>query len=100
MMRNIWGAALLLGLVAAVPPAKAFDRGNVDTLTVLPDATPGTPTVIEGLTVGPDGNIYVSTFGFNFQGATTGNATLYVIKPNGKVLRQVSIANSSPHTLG
>lgn len=99
-MRNIWCLAALLGLVLAAPPAKAWDRGNVDLLTVLPDATPGTPTVIEGLTVGPDGNIYVSTFGFNFEGATTGNATLYVIKPNGKVLRQVPIANSSPHTLG
>jgi len=30
----------------------------------------------------------------------TGNATLYVIKPNGKVLRELAIANSSPHVLG
>jgi sugar lactone lactonase YvrE len=90
----------LLCLVAATPPANAFDRGDVDVLTVLPDATPGQPSSVEGLTIGPDGNIYVATFGFNAIGALTGNAVLYVIKPDGKLLRQVTIANSSPHMLG
>jgi sugar lactone lactonase YvrE len=90
----------LLGLITATPPASAFDRGDVDVLAVLPDATPGHPSSVEGLTVGPDGNIYVPTFGFNATGALTGNAVLYVIKPDGKLLRQVTIANSSPHVLG
>jgi sugar lactone lactonase YvrE len=90
----------LLGLITATPPAGAFDRGDVDVLAVLPDATPGHPSSVEGLTVGPDGNIYVPTFGFNATGALTGNAVLYVIKPDGKLLRQVTIANSSPHVLG
>ena len=99
-MTRIWCAAVLLGLMTAVPPANAWDRGDVDVLTVLPDATPGQPSNVEGLTVGPDGNIYVSTFGFNASGALTGNAVLYVIKPDGKLLRQVTIANSSPHVLG
>jgi len=99
-MTRIWCAAVLLGLLTATPPANAWDRGDADVLTVLPDATPGQPSSVEGLTVGPDGNIYVATFGFNAKGALTGNAVLYVIKPNGTVLRQVTIARSSPHVLG
>jgi sugar lactone lactonase YvrE len=99
-MTRIWCAAVLLGLITATPPANAWDRGDADVLTVLPDATPGQPSSVEGLTVGPDGNIYVATFGFNTKGALTGNAVLYVIKPNGTVLRQVTIARSSPHMLG
>jgi len=90
----------LLGLITTAMPANAWDRGDADVLTVLPDATSGQPSSVEGLTVGPDGNIYVATFGFNAAGALTGNATLYVIKPNGKVLRELAIANSSPHVLG
>jgi sugar lactone lactonase YvrE len=99
-MTRIWCAAVLLGLLTATPPANAWDRGDADVLTVLPDATPGQPSSVEGLTVGPDGNIYVATFGFNAKGALTGNAVLFVIKPNGTVLRQVTIARSSPHVLG
>jgi sugar lactone lactonase YvrE len=85
-------------LVAA--PAGAFDRGDTDILTVLPDGTSGQPTSVEGLTVGPDGNIYVPSFGFNATGAITGNATLFVIRPDGTLVRKVAIANSSPHVLG
>jgi sugar lactone lactonase YvrE len=88
----------LLGLGAA--PASAWDRGFVNVLTVLPDVTPGVQSSVEGLTVGPDGNIYVPTFGFNTKGALTGNAVLFVISPRGQVIRQVTIANSSPHMLG
>jgi hypothetical protein len=95
-MRIIWCVAVLLGLVAAAPSASAWDRGDADVLTVLPNTSSGQPSSVEGLTVGPDGNIYVPTFGFNATGALTDNATLYVLKPNGKVLRQVTIANSSP----
>ncbi len=90
---------LALGVLTAAPAA-AWDRGEVDVLAVLPDASPGQPSSVEGLTVGPDGNIYVPTFGFNAKGALTGNAVLYVIRPDGKLLRQVTIANSSPHMLG
>jgi sugar lactone lactonase YvrE len=100
MMRIIWCVAVLLGLVAAAPSASAWDRGDADVLTVLPNTSSGQPSSVEGLTVGPDGNIYVPTFGFNATGALTDSATLYVLKPNGKVLRQVTIANSSPHVLG
>jgi sugar lactone lactonase YvrE len=99
-MRIIGCIVVLLGFIVAAAPASAWDRGDADVLTVLPDATPGNPSSVEGLTVGPDGNVYVATFGFNTTGALTGNAVLYVIRPDGKLLRQVPIANSSPHMLG
>ena len=99
-MTRFWCAVLLLGLITTAPPANAWDRGDADVLTVLPDTTSGQPSTVEGLTVGPDGNIYVATFGFNTAGALTGNATLYVIKPSGQLLRKLAIANSSPHVLG
>jgi sugar lactone lactonase YvrE len=81
-------------------PASAWDRGDADILTVLPVGTAGLPTSVEGLTVGPDGNIYVPSFGFNAGGAITGNATLFVVSPDGRLLREVAIAGSSPHVLG
>src|SRR5215470_13893262 len=92
---------LALGLAALTrAPARAWESGDVDILAVLPDVTPGVPSSVEGLTVGPDGNIYVPSFGFNFSGAITGNAVLYVISPNGRILRQLTMPNTSPHMLG
>ena len=108
MTRNIGVAAagcalsLAMGLLGTAP-AKAWHRGHVQLLTVLPNAAPGVQSSVEGLTVGPDGNIYVPTFGFNTTGSTTGPATLFTISPSGKVIRQVTIKASppaSPHMLG
>jgi sugar lactone lactonase YvrE len=102
-MKRFKLAAAVLGLATGflgAAPAVAWDRGQVQLLTVLPDVTPGVQSSVEGLTVGPDRNIYVPTFGFNTKGAITGNAVLYVISPQGKTIRQVTIANSSPHMLG
>lgn len=81
-------------------PASAWHRGEVDTLTILPNGTSGQPTSVEGLTVGPDGNIYAVSFGFNAVGAATGNVTLFVISPQGSLIREVPVAGSSPHALG
>ena len=97
-MARFWSAALVLGLLTA--PATAWDRGDADVLAVLPDVTPGVPSSVEGLTVGPDDNIYVPTFGFNATGEVTGNAVLFVLKPNGDLVRKVTIAGSSSHMLG
>jgi sugar lactone lactonase YvrE len=90
---------LMLGLLA-VSPAGAWKRGTVEVLAILPDVTSGVKSSVEGLTVGPDGNIYVPSFGFNTKGALTGHAVLFVISPNGSIVRKVTIANSSPHMLG
>src|SRR3984893_11602989 len=104
MTRFKVGAAalgLMIGVLAAAP-ASAWKRGPVQVLAVLPDLIgqlPGVKSSVEGLTVGPDGNIYVPTFGFNTTGRIGGNAVLFVISPNGKIVRQVIIANSSPHML-
>jgi sugar lactone lactonase YvrE len=89
------GFGLLMGA-----PAGAWDRGDVDVLAALPDVAPGQPSSVEGLTVGPEGNIYVPSFGFNTTGALSGNAALFVIRPDGTLVRKVAIANSSPHMLG
>jgi hypothetical protein len=98
MTRFKIGAAVL-GLVivalGAAAPAGAWERGDVDVLAVLPDVTPGVQSSVEGLTVGPDGNIYVPSFGFNTTRALTGNAVLFVISPSGHLVRQVTIANST-----
>ena len=54
----------------------------------------------EGLAVGPDGNVYVTTFGFNAAGPVNGLGQLYVFDQNGKLIRQVSVSGSSSHLLG
>lgn len=96
-MTRLRTSAAVLGLmigVLAVAPAHAWKRGNVQTLATVPDNS------VEGLTVGPDGNIYVTTFGFNSNGAVDGPSMLFAFSPNGKQITKVNIANSSPHTLG
>src|SRR3954447_537320 len=97
MVRNWAAAAALafLGMASSVPAA-AFDRGHVETFAVLPEGLTGP----EGLTVGPDGNVYVTTFGFNAQGEVPGLSQLLVFRPDGKLVRNVAIEKSSPHTLG
>ena len=95
---GVTAVGLVVGMLFG-GPAIAWKRGAVQVLAVVPDA-PGGKSSVEGLTVGPDGNIYVPTFGFNTKGAITGNAALFVFSPNGQLIRNVRIANSSPHMLG
>jgi sugar lactone lactonase YvrE len=83
-------------LMLAVSPAAAWDRGQVDTLAVLPAGS----TAPEGLTVGPDGHVYVTTSGFTSQGAVSGTSQLFVIRPDGALIRHVPIQHSTPHVLG
>jgi sugar lactone lactonase YvrE len=77
-------------------PAQAWDRGDTDIFAVLPAGATGP----EGLAVGPDGNVYVTTFGFNSSGPVSGAGQLYVFNQNGQLLRQKSVAGSSSHLLG
>jgi sugar lactone lactonase YvrE len=100
-MRGYKVASAALGLmlgVLATAPASAWNRGNVQVLTVLPDLLnqPGIKSSVEGIAVGPDGNIYVPSFGFNTTkpgtpGAISGPANLFVISPNGKIVNQVTL---------
>ena len=73
-------------------PASAWDRGHVETFAVLPQGAPK----IEGLTVGNDGNVYVSTF----DPTGPAPAQLFVFNSEGKQLRRVNIVGSSQATLG
>jgi streptogramin lyase len=77
-------------------PAAAWDRGQVDIFAVLPPGSSGP----EGLTVAPNGDIFVTTFGFNAQGQVAGPSQLFDFAPNGKLRNQVGIAGSTAHTLG
>lgn len=101
-MKNLGKAALLwivLASLLAIPQAFGQQTGNraaAEIFAILPDGSTGP----EGLTVGADGNIYVATFGFNQNGAVNGPGQLFVFNPEGHLLRQVSIAGSSPHLLG
>jgi sugar lactone lactonase YvrE len=100
-MKNRSGiiALICIALLSAIlnpTSAQAWDRGNVDLFAVLPPGSTGP----EGLAVGPDGNVYVATFGFNTDGAVNGPGQLYVFGENGKLIRQVGVAGSSSHLLG
>jgi sugar lactone lactonase YvrE len=98
MMKRLcagWAGVLSL-LVMCSAPAAAWDRGQTDTFAVLPAGSTGP----EGLTVGFDGNVYVTTFGFNSAGAVDGPGQLFVYRPDGRLLRQVAVAGTSSHLLG
>jgi sugar lactone lactonase YvrE len=104
MRKTALGAVALGALLAlsAVAPASAWDRGDVDVFAVVPKLSTGETSSVEGLTVGPDGNIYVPTFGFNAQGsvASSDHSELFVFRPDGRLMRRMVIQNSSPHALG
>ena len=92
----------LLGTLAAflvlylALPAGAWHRTHAEIFAILPNGATGP----EGLTVGPDGNVYVASFGFNSSGPVTGNGHIYVFDPQGRPLRDFAVQGSTPFLLG
>ncbi len=85
---------LCLGLLLLPLEAQAWDRGPVTTFAVLPAGAAGP----EGLEVDAAGNAYVTTFDVAGTGPATGR--LYVFNAHGQLVRQVSVAGSTPDLLG
>ena len=83
-------AVLALLLLAAPVTARTWERGKVERFTTLPagEAHP------EGICVGRDGNVYVVTVAANKPESSGG--TLLVFDRDGKHLRTVTVAGSSP----
>ena len=79
----------LLLAVSFADPAHAWIRSPAVTFATLP-AGSAHP---EGITADAQGNIYVTTFATD--GTPTGNGQLFVFGHNGKLIRQVNVANSS-----
>ncbi|MGB7257898.1 MAG: SMP-30/gluconolactonase/LRE family protein [Pseudolabrys sp.] len=86
------GALFLL--TANLAPARAFD--GADNFAILPNGASGP----EGLTVGPDNNIYVTTYGYTASGPAAAPGKLYVFNTHGTLLRQVSVSGSTANLLG
>jgi sugar lactone lactonase YvrE len=80
---------LLLGYA----PAQASDT---DLFATLPAGASGP----EGITIGPDGNVYVSTYGYTAAGPAAAPGKIYVFRQNGHLLRTLSVAGSTANLLG
>jgi sugar lactone lactonase YvrE len=86
----------LLTLAFVSLPAAAWIRSPATTFGTLP---PGATTP-EGITVGPDSNVYVSTFGFPEPPAPSGPGQVIVFDSHGNLLRQLVVTPATPHLLG
>ena len=87
---------VLLASILLNFPAHAWIRSPATSFATLPDgATPP-----EGLTVDSKGNVYVTTFGWPPSGESKAAGKLIEFDHSGKLVRQVTITDASPHLLG
>jgi sugar lactone lactonase YvrE len=92
-------ASLCAALMLMASNARAHDGdndGDTHIFAVLPSGASGP----EGIAIGPDKNVYVTTFGFTATGPAAAPGKLYVFNQNGKLLRQLSVSGSSANLLG
>ncbi len=93
---NVLAVTALFAFAIVSLPAQAWIRSPATTFATLPaGATPA-----EGITVGPDGTVYVTTFGFPATGATSDPGRLIAFDRHGNLIRQVVITGATPHLLG
>jgi sugar lactone lactonase YvrE len=91
------GLVVGLILLAGVPQrASAWQRERAEIFAILPEGSSGP----EGLEVGANGDVYVTTFGFQSAGPVTGSGQLFVYDQRGRLIRQVTIVGSTSHLLG
>jgi len=83
-------------LLAASAPAAAWVRNPASIAAVLPAGATGP----EGMTVGPDGNIYTTTLGFSAKGPVGGPGHLYEFSPDGTLIRHLTIGAATSQLLG
>jgi sugar lactone lactonase YvrE len=89
-------AALCASLFLFTFAAGSARADDTDIFAVLPNGASGP----EGITIGPDNNVYVTTFGFTATGPAAAPGKMYVFNQNGKLLRQLSVTTSSANLLG
>ena len=97
--RLCFALTALLSLAFVSFPAAAWIRSPATTFATLPTGA----TTPEGITVGPDGNVYVSTFGFPEPPALSGPAQVVVFDAHGNLLRDLVVTGPdapTPHLLG
>jgi sugar lactone lactonase YvrE len=100
MLKGRFGLATLayVGLAIAISTtsATAWKRGSVQSFAVLPSGAP----MVEGLTVGKDGNVYSPTF--DLAGPQNEHSLLFAFDPQGHLLNHfpVTITGSSRAMLG
>jgi sugar lactone lactonase YvrE len=90
------GLMVLFAAMACSAMPFTADQGQAETFAVLPEGSTGP----EGLTVGPDGNVYATTFGFNKDGPTVEPGHLLVFNPDGTLIREVAVKGATPHLIG